>query len=98
MGCIGIAVFPEHGASGETLLQRAEVAMYAAKRSGNSYSVYRKEDDPYDASLLVLRADLRRAIERREIVLYYQPQVALIRSFPKASRGSWQGRARIRVG
>ncbi len=77
MGCIGIAVFPEHGASGETLLQRAEVAMYAAKRSGNSYSVYRKEDDPYDASLLVLRADLRRAIEQREIVLYYQPQVAL---------------------
>jgi diguanylate cyclase (GGDEF)-like protein len=77
MACIGIAVFPEHGASSEALLQRAEVAMYAAKRSGNSYSVYREEDDPYDASLLVLRADLRRAIEQREIVLYYQPQVAV---------------------
>ncbi len=33
MASIGIAVFPEHGASSETLLQRAEVAMYAAKRS-----------------------------------------------------------------
>ncbi len=77
MGCIGIAVFPEHGASSETLLRRAEVAMYAAKHSGNSYAVYRREDDPYDASRLLLRADLRRAIDQREIVLYYQPQVAL---------------------
>ncbi len=51
--------------------------MYAAKRSGNSYSVYREQDDPYDASRLVLRADLRRAIEQRELVLFYQPQVAV---------------------
>ncbi|HYS03381.1 MAG TPA: EAL domain-containing protein, partial [Candidatus Eisenbacteria bacterium] len=49
----------------------------AAKRSGNSYAIYRPEDDPYDAGRLVLRADLRRAIEQREIMLYYQPQVAL---------------------
>jgi diguanylate cyclase (GGDEF)-like protein len=77
LACIGIAVFPEHGSSSETLLQRADVALYAAKRSGNSYAIYRPEDDPYDAGRLVLRADLRRAIEQREIVLYYQPQVAL---------------------
>jgi diguanylate cyclase (GGDEF)-like protein len=50
MASIGIAVCPEHGASSESLLQRAEVAMYAAKRSGNSYSVYREQDDPYDAA------------------------------------------------
>jgi diguanylate cyclase (GGDEF)-like protein len=77
LACIGIAVFPQHGSTAETLLQRADVALYAAKRSGNSYSIYRPEDDPYDASRLVLRADLRRAIEQREIVLYYQPQVAV---------------------
>ncbi len=75
--CIGIAVFPQHGSTSETLLQRADVALYAAKRTGNSYSIYRPEDDPYDASRLVMRADLRRAIEQREIVLYYQPQVAV---------------------
>ena len=51
--------------------------MYAAKRTGGTYAVYRQEDDPYDASRLLLRADLRRAIDRREITLYYQPQVAL---------------------
>lgn len=77
MGCIGIAAFPEHGENSETLVQRAEVAMYAAKRSGNTYAIYRKEDDPYDASRLLLRAELRQAIDRRELVLYYQPQVAL---------------------
>ncbi len=77
MACIGIAVFPEHATNSQLLFQRAEVAMYAAKRSGNTYAVYRRDDDPYDASRLVLRADLRRAIDQREIVLYYQPQVAL---------------------
>src|SRR5256714_1750156 len=74
---IGIAVSPQHGANADSLLRRADVAMYVAKRSGNSYAVYRPEDDPYDAGRLVLQADLRRAISQREIILYYQPQVAI---------------------
>jgi diguanylate cyclase len=74
---IGIAVFPQHGSTAETLLQRADVAMYVAKRSGNSYALYRPDDDPYDPSRLVLQADLRQAISQREIILYYQPQVAM---------------------
>jgi diguanylate cyclase (GGDEF)-like protein len=74
---IGIAAFPEHGVVPETLLQRADVAMYAAKRTGGTYAVYRQEDDPYDPSRLLLRADLRKAIDHRDILLYYQPQVAL---------------------
>jgi diguanylate cyclase (GGDEF)-like protein len=74
---IGIAVFPQHGSSAETLLQRADVAMYVAKRAGNSYAVYRPEDDPYDPSRLALQHDLRRAIAQREIILYYQPQVEI---------------------
>jgi diguanylate cyclase len=76
-GSIGIAVFPRHGADAETLFRRADVAMYVAKRSANSYALYRSEDDPYDASRLLLRADLRAAIAQGEIILHYQPQVAM---------------------
>ena len=46
-------------------------------RSGNSAAVYRPEDDPYDPNRVVLQADLRQAITRRDIILYYQPQVAI---------------------
>ena len=74
---IGIAAFPDHATDAETLLRRADVAMYGAKRTGGTYAVYRQEDDPYDASRLLLRADLRRAIDHQEITLYYQPQVTL---------------------
>src|SRR5438093_3674987 len=74
---IGIAVCPDHGTAAEPLLQRADVAMYAAKRSGGSYAVYRTEDDPYDARRLLLRGELRGALERRDIILYYQPQIAV---------------------
>ena len=74
---IGIASYPAHGGAAEALLQRADVAMYVAKRAGAGYAVYRPEDDPYDARRLAVRADLRRAIERREIALYYQPQASL---------------------
>ena len=74
---IGIATFPPHGSTAEALLQRADVALYVAKRAGNTAAVYRPEDDPYDPSRVVLQADLRQAIARREIILYYQPQVAI---------------------
>ena len=74
---IGIAAFPQHGVAAEELLQRADVAMYVAKRSGNSYSVYSAEQDPYDAKRVVLLADLRQALERRELLIYYQPKVNL---------------------
>src|SRR5256714_7030735 len=74
---IGIASCPEHATRADVLLQRAHVAMYAAKRNAASYAVYRAEEDPYDARRLLLRTDMRGAIERREILLFYQPQVAL---------------------
>ena len=74
---IGISAYPQNGSTAEALLQRADVALYVAKRSGNAAAAYRPEDDPYDPSRVVLQADLRQAIARREIILYYQPQVAI---------------------
>src|SRR5438132_1154148 len=84
---IGIAAYPEHGAVAETLMRRADVAMYGAKRTGGTYAVYREEDDPYDASRLLLRADLRRAIDERDITLYYKLQSTSSWKSPRAP--SW---------
>jgi diguanylate cyclase (GGDEF)-like protein/PAS domain S-box-containing protein len=74
---IGIAIYPDHGEDVQTLIQRADVAMYDAKRDGCSYSFYEDDDHEYDVTSLTLVAELRRAIAERELVLYYQPKAAL---------------------
>ena len=74
---IGIAVAPDHGEEGETLLRRADLAMQAAKRAGESPVVYSADCDPYDPHRLVVLGELRRAIEGEQLVLHYQPKVDL---------------------
>jgi diguanylate cyclase (GGDEF)-like protein/PAS domain S-box-containing protein len=74
---IGVALFPDDGENVDTLLQRADVAMYTAKRENSAYSFYDEAADDYDPSRLTLVAELRRAIEERELVLYYQPKAVL---------------------
>jgi diguanylate cyclase (GGDEF)-like protein len=74
---IGVALYPEHGTTAGRLLQRADVAMYEAKRGGHGIVTYTAERDPYSADRLGLLAELRRAIERDELVLHYQPKVSL---------------------
>ena len=77
---IGIAVFPDHGHDVETLLQHADVAMYRAKQAGLDYTVYAVEQDPHDAGLLSLVAELRGAIETNQLELHYQPKYRLASS------------------
>jgi diguanylate cyclase (GGDEF)-like protein len=74
---IGVALYPSHGTTVSTLLQRADVAMYDAKRGGHGIATYSAERDPYSADRLGLLAELRRAIAEGELVLHYQPKVAL---------------------
>jgi diguanylate cyclase (GGDEF)-like protein len=74
---IGVAFYPEHGRTAGRLLQRADVAMYDAKRGGHGIATYTAERDPYSADRLGLLAELRRAIEHDELVLHYQPKVSL---------------------
>jgi diguanylate cyclase (GGDEF)-like protein/PAS domain S-box-containing protein len=74
---IGIAVFPEHGNSVEQLLQRADVAMYVAKRAGAGFAFYDADHDDHTPTRLVLVGDLRGALESEELVVHYQPQVNL---------------------
>jgi diguanylate cyclase (GGDEF)-like protein len=75
---VGIALHPQHGDDVETLLQRADVAMYVAKETKTHYAVYDPDVDNYRPERLMLVGELRRAIENRELVLHYQPKATLI--------------------
>ena len=73
---IGIALFPEHGEDADSLLRHADVAMETAKRDGDGYMLYSAAQDREDIpGRLTLVGELRRAIEQRELVLYYQPKI-----------------------
>ncbi|MGH2377075.1 MAG: putative bifunctional diguanylate cyclase/phosphodiesterase [Candidatus Limnocylindria bacterium] len=72
---IGIASAPEHGRDAETLLRRADVAMYVAKRGSGSYVAYAEDQDEGHADRLGLMAELTAAIDRDELVVLYQPQI-----------------------
>jgi diguanylate cyclase (GGDEF)-like protein/PAS domain S-box-containing protein len=75
---IGIAVFPADGEDAETLLRNADLAMYRAKESTrNAFCFFDAEMNRRSAARLQLNTDLRRAIERREFLLHYQPKVEL---------------------
>ncbi|OLC57168.1 MAG: hypothetical protein AUH85_04000 [Chloroflexi bacterium 13_1_40CM_4_68_4] len=74
---IGIAIFPDHGDDADMLLRRADIAMYAAKRSRVGYARYAAEQDEYNPSRLALMSELRAGIERSELVLHFQPVVSV---------------------
>lgn len=74
---IGIAVYPDHGANAETLLQRADVAMYTAKEIGKDYAIYEERLNRYSPRRLVLLGELRQAIEKNELLLHFQPKIDL---------------------
>jgi diguanylate cyclase (GGDEF)-like protein/PAS domain S-box-containing protein len=73
-GSIGIAVFPNDGANAETLLKNSDIAMYHAKENGrNNYQFFTDELNKSAHERHTLGLDLRYALERNELVLYYQP-------------------------
>jgi diguanylate cyclase (GGDEF)-like protein/PAS domain S-box-containing protein len=74
---IGVAMFPAHGEEAQVLIQRADVAMYEAKRENASACFYDQESHDYDVNRLTLVGELRRAMERDELVLHYQPKACL---------------------
>ncbi len=74
---IGVALFPSDGADADTLIQRADVAMYLAKGTQTVYQLYRAERDHNTTRRLALASDLKRAIDNGELILYYQPVAEL---------------------
>jgi diguanylate cyclase (GGDEF)-like protein len=74
---IGVASFPEHAEDGDTLVRRADVAMYQAKEARSGWEVYVPERDLHSRDRLELLGDLRQAIDTNQLELHYQPKIDL---------------------
>lgn len=74
---VGVSIFPEHGDEIHVLLQHAHVAVEMAHKGNDFVVVYSSDVDPYSARRLVLVGELRSAIMKDELQLYYQPQLDL---------------------
>jgi diguanylate cyclase (GGDEF)-like protein len=72
---IGIATFPEDGDDVDTLIQRADVAMYVAKSTFRGHEFYSHDQDTYSPTKLALLGELRTAIEDGQLSVAYQPKV-----------------------
>ncbi len=76
-GSIGITLYPQHGEDEVTLLQRADVAMYVAKREHRGSTIYDPSADQHSLRNLALLGELRGAIEHDQLLLHFQPKVDL---------------------
>jgi diguanylate cyclase len=75
---IGIAIYPQDGATAEALLESADAAMYQAKDCGrNNYQFFKAEMNQHVFQSQGIAVDLRHALERHEFALHYQPKVDL---------------------
>jgi diguanylate cyclase (GGDEF)-like protein len=74
---IGVVISGAHGDDSQTLLQRADIAMYVAKQQKRGVVVYDPENDDHSPERLSLLGQLRRGIERGELLLHYQPKINL---------------------
>jgi diguanylate cyclase (GGDEF)-like protein len=74
---LGIALCPDDGAESAVLLQKADVAMYVAKRNNFGFSAYDPQFDVHHPERLTIVTELRHAIERDELELVYQPKIEI---------------------
>ena len=73
---IGATLFPDHGGSAQALITNADAAMYHVKKSGrNGFQLFTPDMSTFFPDRLALEQDLRRALERHELELHYQPKV-----------------------
>ncbi|MGR9099927.1 MAG: putative bifunctional diguanylate cyclase/phosphodiesterase [Gammaproteobacteria bacterium] len=74
---IGIVQFPKHGDDVDSLVQKAGIALYMAGKSSKGYAIYQSSFDDNSPRQLTMMGELRRAIERNQLTLYYQPKISL---------------------
>jgi diguanylate cyclase (GGDEF)-like protein len=78
---VGIALAPDHGSDADVVLRRADIAMRVAKHRRGDVALYAPGWDVHSPDRMQLAADLRRAVERGELRLHYQPIVSLRTGF-----------------
>lgn len=75
---IGISLFPDDGSDADTLIKNADTAMYHAKKKGrDNYQFFKSDMNIRAVERQSIESDLRRAIDRNEFILHYQPKVNL---------------------
>ncbi|SFZ70335.1 putative bifunctional diguanylate cyclase/phosphodiesterase [Chitinimonas taiwanensis] len=74
---IGVVGYPEHGDNAIELMRCADMAMYRAKRSGSGHALYDTGMRTFREEHLSLLGDLQQAVDNNELILYYQPKVAI---------------------
>ncbi len=72
---IGISIYPHDAFDCDTLIQKADIAMYVAKSKQSGYTLYDENLDQYSLNRLKLTGELHKAIKNKELVVYYQPIV-----------------------
>ena len=73
---MGISLYPDDATNGQEMIRNADAAMYQAKAAGrNTYQFYTADLNRRALEMLSMENDIRKAIDRREFVLHYQPQV-----------------------
>jgi EAL domain-containing protein (putative c-di-GMP-specific phosphodiesterase class I) len=76
--CIGVSIYPDDGQDAETLVKNADTAMYQAKETGReSYQFFRSAMNVRAVERQSIEESLRRALERQEFTLHYQPKINL---------------------
>ena len=76
---IGIVIYPNDGKNVEDLLKNVDTALYHAKRKGkNNFQFYSESMNEAAIEIMTMEANLRRALEKREFIVYYQPKVNLL--------------------
>ncbi|NEW08478.1 EAL domain-containing protein [Paenibacillus sp. SYP-B3998] len=74
---IGISLYPQDGVDAETMIRHADLAMYRAKEKGrNNFQFYKPELNEHVHHKMLLESELRKALERGELEIHYQPQIS----------------------
>lgn len=75
---MGVSLYPDHGHTFETLMQKSDMAMYQAKDNGrNTYAFFDRAQSNFNEDRLNIESQIRKALEEKQFILHYQPQIDL---------------------